>query len=151
MAPGDANDIGAMLDFALQHDTPACIRYPKTNAAEITRQLQPVELGKSELMKPGNDGTILSYGTPLDACLRAAETLREEHGLDVAVVNARFAKPIDREMVKRALDTDFVVTVEEGMLMGGFGSAVLETANEMQFGRVSNPSNRNSRCLCRAW
>ena len=64
-------------------------------------------------------------------CVKAAEALRDE-GFDVGVVNARFAKPIDREMIRRALtETRVVVTVEEGMLMGGFGSAMLETANEM--------------------
>jgi 1-deoxy-D-xylulose-5-phosphate synthase len=67
----------------------------------------------------------------LSDCLKAAELLAAE-GLDVAVVNARFAKPIDRDMVERALrETGFVVTVEEGCLMGGFGSGVLEAACEL--------------------
>lgn len=131
MTPGDANDIGAMLDFGLSHDTPCSMRYPKTNAAEINRTLQQVELGKAEVLSWGTDGTILAAGTPLAECVVAAEKLREE-GLDVGVVNARFVKPIDREIVRKAItETGFVVTVEEGMLMGGYGSAVLESANEM--------------------
>ena len=131
MLPGDANDIGAMLDFAVKHDTPCSLRYPKTVAEEISRTLQPVELGKAETLSWGSDGVIIAAGTQLAECIKAADTLRAE-GFDVGVVNARFAKPIDREMVRRALtETRVVVTVEEGMLMGGFGSAMLEAANEM--------------------
>jgi 1-deoxy-D-xylulose-5-phosphate synthase len=74
---------------------------------------------------------ILCYGTLLEDCLKAAEKLREE-GFDVGVVNARFVKPIDHGMVERAVrEASFVVTVEEGCLIGGFGSAVLETACEL--------------------
>ncbi len=132
MAPGDANDIGAMLDFALQHTSPCSIRYPKDNAAEIPRELQLVELGKAEIFSWGRDGIILCCGTPLAECLAAAELLRDE-GLDVGVVSARFVKPLDRNVLKRALEeTSFVVTVEEGMLAGGFGSAVLEAANDLK-------------------
>ena len=142
MAPGDAWDVPAMLDFALRHDGPISMRYPKANATTLpTLNLepgtlnpparQPLELGRSEFLRPGHDGTILCLGTLLADCLKAAELLAAD-GLDVAVVNARFAKPIDRDMVERALrETGFVVTVEEGCLMGGFGSAVLEVASEL--------------------
>jgi 1-deoxy-D-xylulose-5-phosphate synthase len=132
MAPGDANDLGAMLDFALSHESPCSLRYPKTTAAEISRELQSVELGKSETLREGADGTIIACGTVLEACLEAAETLAEE-GLDCTVVSARFVKPIDLEMIATVLpQSQFVVTVEEAMLMGGFGSALLEAANEMR-------------------
>ncbi len=132
MAPGDANDIGGMLDFSLQHDTPCSMRYPKTTAAEINRELQTIELGKSETLSSGADGMIVVAGTPLAAAVEAAETLRAE-GLDVGVVNARFVKPIDREMVRRTIENAaFVITVEEAMLAGGFGSAFLEAATEMR-------------------
>ena len=132
MAPGDANDIGAMLDFALSNDSPASMRYPKDTATEIKREIQPVELGKAEVLSWGTDGNIFCAGTPLANCVEAAEILRAE-GLDVGVVNARFIKPIDQEVIRKALtETGFVVTVEEGMLMGGYGAAVLEAANEMR-------------------
>ena len=92
----------------------------------------PIELGKSETLKTGSDGVIVCAGTPLKDCLDAAEILANE-GINVTVINARFVKPIDVEMVKTCLnDYDFVVTVEEAMLMGGFGSALLETANELR-------------------
>jgi 1-deoxy-D-xylulose-5-phosphate synthase len=131
MAPGDANDLGAMLDFSLGHDVACSIRYPKTAAAEIERELQPIELGKSETLRSGTDGTIIACGTPLDAALTAADELAKE-GLDVAVVNARFVKPLDTETLRKSIEgTHFVVTVEEAMLMGGFGSAALEAANHL--------------------
>jgi 1-deoxy-D-xylulose-5-phosphate synthase len=137
MAPADASDVGAMLDFALNHSSPCSIRYPKTNAVDINRRLQPVELGKSERFRNGCDGTIIACGTVLDDCLKAAEALSAE-GIEVAVVSARFVKPMDREMVHRALtETGFVVTVEEANLMGGFGSALLEVANEMRLNTSS--------------
>jgi 1-deoxy-D-xylulose-5-phosphate synthase len=130
MVPGDANDMGAMLDFAVGHDSPTAIRYPKENAAEISRDLQPVQLGKAEVFNWGTDGTIVCAGTPLVNCLEAAEILREE-GLDVGVISARFVKPLDTEIMVRALrESRFVVTVEEAMLMGGFGSALLELASD---------------------
>ncbi len=131
MAPGDANDLGAMLDFSLEQDIACSIRYPKTAAAEIQRELQPIELGKSETMRTGSDGIIITCGTPLEAALAAAEELASL-GIDVGVVNARFVKPLDKEMIRNAVEnTGFVVTVEEAMLQGGFGSAVLEAANEL--------------------
>jgi 1-deoxy-D-xylulose-5-phosphate synthase len=131
MAPGDANDIGAMLDFSLSQDIACSIRYPKTAAAEISRDLQPIELGKSETLRPGADGTIVVCGVALSDALEAAEILQAE-GIDVGVVNARFVKPIDTKMIRQTLsNSKFVITVEEANLMGGFGSAFLEAANDM--------------------
>jgi 1-deoxy-D-xylulose-5-phosphate synthase len=128
MAPGDARDAELMLAFALQLDTPASIRYPKASAPVVSREVAPIELGRAEILRWGTDGTILCCGGLLDDCLRAANTLRLE-GLDVGVVNARFAKPLDHAVIARAIqETGFVLTVEEGTLLGGFGSAVLESA-----------------------
>ena len=131
MAPGDACDLPAMLEFALQQDGPVAIRYPKASVAEIDREEQPLEIGKAEIIRWGTDGAILCFGTLLSDCVRAANTLRQD-GANVAVINARFAKPLDREIIRRVVqECSFVVTVEEGALMGGFGSAVLEAASDM--------------------
>lgn len=128
MAPGDEREITPMLDFALEYSGPAAIRYPKANAESIDRGLAPIELGRAEVLDWGDDGMILCCGTLLNSCLRAAEDLRDS-GLDVGVVNARFIKPLDTEVILRALETaPFVLTVEEAALPGGFGSAVLESA-----------------------
>ncbi len=130
MAPGDAFDMTAMVDFAIQHPHPCSLRYPKATASVLPGERAPVELGKAEVLQWGAAGTILACGSLVAESLAAAEMLREE-GLDVGVVNARFAKPLDREIVQRAIDQGgFVITVEEGALMGGFGSAVLELANQ---------------------
>ena len=130
MAPGDEYDAPRMLDFALRQPGPSALRYPKANAETLPGERSPVELGKGEVFHWGRDGMILCLGTLLGDCLRAAEKLRAE-GLDIGVANARFAKPLDRELVARALrEATFVVTVEEGALMGGFGGAVLEAASD---------------------
>lgn len=132
MAPGDSADLPAMLDFSLNHSSPCSMRYPKATAELIERKVEPVVLGKSETISWGDDGVILACGTLLSDCVRAAEKLKEEDGLEIGVVNARFIKPIDRDVVDRALrKSGFILTVEEGCLMGGFGSAVLETACDL--------------------
>lgn len=130
MAPGDEFDATAMLDFAVEANCPTAIRYPKANAERVGGQRQPIELGRAEVISWGRDGMILCFGALLPDCLRSAQKLRDE-GLDIGVVNMRFVKPIDVEVVIRAVrDAAFVVTIEEGQLMGGFGSAVLETASD---------------------
>ncbi len=131
MAPGDAHDVGLMLDFALHHAAPCSIRYPKASAAAVPRDVEPLQLGRAEVLRWGEDGVILCCGTLLQDCLQASNTLRQQ-GLDVGVVNARFVKPIDREVIRRALtECSFVLTVEEGTVLGGFGSAVLEVASDL--------------------
>jgi 1-deoxy-D-xylulose-5-phosphate synthase len=128
MAPGDAQDVKPMLDFALQQDAPCAIRYPKSSALDVQRDVAPVELGRWEVLRWGTDGAILCCGALLSDCVQAANILRQE-GLNVSVVNARFVKPLDQEVLTRAFrECGFVVTVEEGALAAGFGSAVLELA-----------------------
>ena len=129
MAPGDEADVAEMVNFALTQDNPVSIRYPKSNLEQVERTVLPVELGKSEVIESGHDGMIIAYGSLLATCMKAAERLRSE-GLDVGVVNARFAKPLDRETLFSTIQNSaFVLTVEEGTLLGGFGSAVLEAAH----------------------
>jgi 1-deoxy-D-xylulose-5-phosphate synthase len=112
----------------LGHDAPVSIRYPKCVTEKVDRPLAPIELGRSEVIDWGHDGMFIVFGTLMGACIKATETLRAE-GLDVGVINARFAKPLDTETIFRALEScSFVITVEEGCLMGGFGSAVVEAA-----------------------
>ncbi len=131
MAPGDAADLKAMVEFALKWDGPTVIRYPRAVADFVNRERAPIRLGESETLHWGEDGAILACGSMVAPAAEAAEVLAEE-GLDLAVINARFVKPVDASIVRRVLeDCRFVLTVEEGALMGGFGSAVLETANEM--------------------
>jgi 1-deoxy-D-xylulose-5-phosphate synthase len=128
MAPADEHDLGQMLNLALQYDGPCAIRYPKASLPAIVANRSPVEFGKSEIFSWSEEGAILCGGALLPACLEAARFLGEQ-GINVGVMNARFIKPLDTEVVLRAIrDCGFVVTVEEGALMAGFGSAVLEAA-----------------------
>jgi 1-deoxy-D-xylulose-5-phosphate synthase len=130
MAPGDEVDLQQMLGFALAHDAPSSIRYPKATAERVEGSRAPLELGRAEVFDWGHDGMIVACGTLLSSCLKAAVMLRDE-GFDVGVINARFVKPLDSETILRAIDTcPFVVTVEEAALMGGFGSAVVEAATD---------------------
>ena len=129
MAPGDEADVAPMLRFALDCGKPASLRYPKANLEKVGRDVAPVELGKAEVHSWGDDGAFVAFGTLFPACVEAARRLADE-GLDFGVINARFCKPLDREAILRAVaDLPAVVTVEEGTLEGGFGSAVLEAAN----------------------
>lgn len=128
MAPGDESDVGPMLEFALGHDGPTAIRYPKAAAEVIDRCPAPVELGAAETLRDGAHGTIIACGAVLGACLEAADRLAED-GLQLGVINARFVKPLDKVTILAAVrQSPFAITVEEGALMGGFGSAVLEAA-----------------------
>ncbi len=141
MAPGDELDVAPMLNFALSHPGPVSIRYPKANVEHVERPEQPVERGKAEVWQWGADGMFLAFGAFFPTCVRAAERLREQ-GLDVGVINARFAKPLDEETIFRALEEcGFVIAVEENSVCGGFGAAVLEAAN------AAGVSTNNLKCL----
>ena len=129
MAPGDELDVAPMLQFALKQPSPTSMRYPKTSVEKVDRTPTPIELGRSEVLDWGDDVIIVGYGTLFPFCARAAERLRGE-GYNVGLINARFVKPLDQETLFKALEqASLVVTVEEGVLAGGFGSAVLEAAN----------------------
>ena len=129
MAPGDELDVAPMLKFALTLNQPVSMRYPKAGLEKVEREPQAVELGRAEVHRWGKDVMIVACGTLFGNCVKAAAKLREE-GYDAGVINARFVKPLDQGTILRAIEeTELVVTVEEGTLEGGFGSAVLEAAN----------------------
>ncbi len=130
MAPGDEADVKPMLDFALNCGFPASIRYPKANVEAIPREVAPVQMGRAEVLSWGRDGQIIACGTMVSRAIEAARELKLD-GIDVGVVNARFVKPVDEELIARAAGSGFVITIEENAVMGGFGSAVLEAANRM--------------------
>lgn len=130
MAPGDAADVAPTIDWALRHSGPVAIRYPKAPAETIARPAAPIELGEAEVLHWGADGMFVACGSLLSACLQAMDRLADE-GIDFGAVNARFVKPLDAAAVIRAVrECPVVVTVEEGVLTGGFGSAVLEAVSD---------------------
>jgi 1-deoxy-D-xylulose-5-phosphate synthase len=129
MAPRDEAMLVHMLRTALAYDDgPIAFRYPRGAAegAPMPDAPQEIEIGKGERLLPGERVALLGYGYGVQVGLRAAEILRE-NGLEPTVADGRFAKPLDGELVERlAADHDLLVTIEENVLPGGFGSAVLE-------------------------
>ena len=134
MAPRDEAMLVHMLRTALVYDDgPIALRYPRGEAlgVPLPRIPEPIEIGTGEILRAG-DGkvAIIGYGTGVAKGLEAADRLRER-GIDVTVADARFAKPIDAAlMAELARDHELLVTIEEGVLAGGFGSAVWETLND---------------------
>jgi 1-deoxy-D-xylulose-5-phosphate synthase len=133
MAPRDEAMLVHMLRTALLHDDgPIALRYPRGEGVGVSlpKEPRPIEIGTGEILREGNRVAIVGYGTGVQKGLEAADLLAER-GLSVTVADARFAKPIDAGlMAQLAAEHDLLVTVEEGVLMGGFGSAVWETLSE---------------------
>ncbi len=131
-APADENELRTALRFAVRQNTACALRYPRDDVPRLFGEAPPFELGRCRLMYKGTDATLLAYGTTLRAALDAAELLAAKH-VYVRVYNARFAKPVDQEMVLAALTAGHpVLTIEDHSVVGGFGSAVLETAQELR-------------------
>jgi 1-deoxy-D-xylulose-5-phosphate synthase len=133
MAPRDEAMLVDMLHTAVAHDDgPIALRYPRGNAegVPLPSKPSPIEIGAGEILREGERVALVGYGTGVGKSLEAAELLAA-NGLDVTVADARFAKPIDAGlMAQLAAEHDLLVTVEEGVLAGGFGSAVWETLSE---------------------
>jgi 1-deoxy-D-xylulose-5-phosphate synthase len=133
MAPRDEAVLVDMLHTALAHESgPVALRYPRGNAVglPIPETPQLIGIGTGEVLREGTGVAVVGYGSGVQKALDAADLLAER-GLDVTVADARFAKPLDAELLHRlAADHDLLVTVEEGVLPGGFGSAVWEALSE---------------------
>lgn len=132
MAPMDEPELKAAIRLGLALDRPCAVRYPRDTVPEEQPDCPAFELGKSRVLRKGDAATILAYGVASNYALAAAESLSDS-GIEVTVVNARFAKPVDREMIMAAFTSGTpVITVEDHSITGGFGTAVLEAAQELQ-------------------
>ncbi|HLO25082.1 MAG TPA: 1-deoxy-D-xylulose-5-phosphate synthase [Geobacteraceae bacterium] len=132
MAPKDENELQHMIQTAVDHDGPVAVRYPRGNGVGVPldQNFRNLPIGKGELLRDGRDGVLLAIGTMVHPALEAAEILAAE-GIELAVVNARFVKPLDRELIlSLAASRRNVFTIEENALQGGFGTAVLELFEE---------------------
>jgi 1-deoxy-D-xylulose-5-phosphate synthase len=128
MAPKDENEFQHMIRTAVEHPGPTAVRYPRGTGCGVPmdQELKRLPIGKAELVKDGSDAAIIAIGNMVCASIEAAKRLAEE-GISVAVVNARFVKPLDEELiVSLAKRTGRLITAEEHVLQGGFGSTVLE-------------------------
>lgn len=130
MAPKDENELRHMLYTATRLGKPVAIRYPRgCGLGVLLEPLSELELGKAEQLVPGNDVTLLTLGAMVAPCVEASALLRSS-GIKAGVVNARYAHPLDEAMIRKlARETGVIVTVEDNVLAGGFGSAILETIN----------------------
>ncbi len=128
MAPSDGVELARMLATALRWEGPAALRYPRSEAVNphLPGDLEPLEVGRGALVKEGRDLVFIVAGHLLTEARRAVDLLKAK-GLDVALINARFVKPLDEELILEwASRTGRLVTLEENASIGGFGSAVLE-------------------------
>ena len=132
MAPKDENELRHMLKTSIYHPGPSALRYPRGSGlgVEMDEKIKEIEIGKGELIKDGEDLAIIAFGAMVDPSMKTAAML-EESGISVAVINARFAKPIDKNLIMEyAKKTGCIVTTEEHSVQGGFGSAVLEALQD---------------------
>src|ERR671917_273923 len=130
MAPRDESMLVHMLHTALKWDDgPVALRYPRGEAegVPLPRRPKPIEIGRGEVLREGERVALLGYGYGVPLALGAAGLLADEHGVEPTVADARFAKPLDVELIDRlAAEHDVLVTIEENVLAGGLGAAVLE-------------------------
>jgi 1-deoxy-D-xylulose-5-phosphate synthase len=132
MAPKDENELQHMLKTAVGCGHPVSLRYPRGKGVGAVLDDEPgtLEIGKGEVLRDGTDLAVVAVGTTVHTALAAAKKLSGE-GLNIKVINARFVKPLDSELIlKTAATIKKIITIEENMLQGGFGSAVLELLAE---------------------
>jgi 1-deoxy-D-xylulose-5-phosphate synthase len=133
MSPKDENELRHMLYTALHAGGPVAVRYPRGNGAGVAldKELCKLPIGKAEVVRDGHDALLLCFGPIIAHAIQAAAILSREHGIECKVVNSRFAKPLDEELLASELPRyDLIATVEDHAVSGGFGAAVLEFAND---------------------
>lgn len=132
MAPKDENELRQMVYSAIAYNCPCAIRYPRGRACgvEIQEEFTLIEKGKSELLSIGDDVALIAIGSMVQEAIKAKDELLQEK-INCSVINARFAKPLDCNLIlATARKVKFIVTIEEGILAGGFGSAILELLSD---------------------
>jgi len=135
MAPKDENELQHMLKTAIDHPGPVALRYPRGNGVGtlLDEEFQALPVGRGEVLREGADLLLIAIGSTTQAAVQAAERLAQED-IHATVINARFVKPLDEDLLlKWARKTGRVITIEENVLQGGFGSAVLEMFQEQGF------------------
>lgn len=146
MAPKDENELRHMVKTAFSTGHPTSIRYPRGSGAGVSMdsEMKALPIGKGEVLREGSDAAIFAIGAEVWPAFHAAEQLARD-GINVAVINARFIKPLDEELILRFCKSGSkVITVEEGSLAGGFGSAIMEKVQELgiehvEFHRIGIP------------
>ena len=139
MSPKDDVEFKYMLELALNHNGPVAIRYPRGKVKSLISppsSLIPFNVGKAEILREGKDVALIAIGNTVHPSIQAAERLNED-GISAMVVNARFIKPLDHNLISSvAVAVPRIITIEENALQGGFGSAVIELLNEIEVNNV---------------
>jgi len=135
MAPKDENELQHMLKTAVDHAGPIAVRYPRGNGAgtQLDAEFKSLPIGRGEILREGDDILLIAIGHSVQFAMEAARRL-EQKDMHATVVNARFVKPLDRELLLScAKRTGRIITIEENVLQGGFGAAVLEMFQEASY------------------
>ncbi|MFO7316936.1 MAG: 1-deoxy-D-xylulose-5-phosphate synthase [Bacilli bacterium] len=139
MMPKDENEGQHMVKTAVEYnDGPIVLRYPRGNGlgVPLDEELHSIPIGTWEVLRDGKDAVILTFGTTIPMAMEAAEELAKRN-IHVKVVNARFIKPLDDEMLHEIMSKNMpILTIEEGVLKGGFGSAILEFASDNKYNHI---------------
>lgn len=129
MAPKDGHEFEMMIEYAVENDGIFAVRYPREIACPklLKGRCPAIKKGKSEVLTQGEKVVVLAYGAMVSRAVEAQKELKKEDGIDITVVNARFAKPLDVEQTRKLSHThEVLITIEDHVISGGFGSAVLE-------------------------
>ena len=137
MAPKDYDELRNMLKYSVEYDGPIALRYPRGQANELNIQKsQPIEQGRAELLQQGNDLTIVACGRMVHTALKVAKEV-SKFGMSAEVINARFIKPLDAKMILASAEkTKKVVSIEDNVVTGGFGSLVLQIINDEELENI---------------
>ncbi|MFZ3137416.1 MAG: 1-deoxy-D-xylulose-5-phosphate synthase [Thermodesulfovibrionales bacterium] len=140
MSPKDDIEFKYMLELALNHKGPVAIRYPRGKVPvqdQGPKSFDGFKIGESEILKQGKDVALIAVGNTVYPSLNVAERLEKE-GFSVMVINARFVKPLDRNLISSVASVvPRIVTIEDNVLQGGFGSAILEFLNKTEFSHIN--------------
>jgi 1-deoxy-D-xylulose-5-phosphate synthase len=133
MQPATTEELGPMLEFAVQHNSPTFIRYPRGEGESLSEKhnsSKKIKLGKAECLKNGNKISIWALGSFVSLAEKISQHLFIHYGLNITIVNARFIKPLDQELlIEHANSHDLIITLEDNVITGGFGSSILEVLN----------------------
>ena len=127
MAPKDFKELEQMMEYAISLKKPVVIRYPRGGETNLKLESKnKIEIGKSEILKNGEDITIVAIGKMVSKSMEIAEELQKQN-INAEVINARFLKPLDKETIINSIKkTQYVITIEDGTLIGGLGSSIKE-------------------------
>ena len=137
MAPKNFEELEKMLESSVNLNKPTVIRYPRGSEGKIKFETcAELDLGKAEVIKEGTDLTIVALGKMVEKAMEVAQSLEKEK-TSVEIINARFLKPLDKETILKSIEkTKKVITIEDGLLKGGLGSAVIEAINDSDLENV---------------